>query len=221
MRALLPTGLAGAFAGFVLFVLAAPACTVSANVGDLDAVPDAASDGATSDAPTDGSTEGARDALGADALDDAVGTIDAGCGVDFPPQGGFIDVAPVQSNPPSYTGGAVVPGLYVLEAMRVYAASPLQGTMQVRERLRVRGSTTGGAFDVVTEARAPTGTFEAYPLHGETTQWTAGAGPVLFTTRECPAETFPDHLMNFQTDGLTLTITDPGLALERVYRRTP
>ena len=202
---------------FVPFVVVA--CTVSANVGDLGGggVLDAAGD-----APPD--SDGGLDALadspvtsdgGADA-DPA--PIDAGCGVTFGQRGGFVDVGIVMGPTPNLSGGTIVAGLYELTAMRVYFTGAESGTMQVRETMRVRGSSTAGAFDRLTEAQSATGSFQAYPLHGETHTFQTGAGPGIFVKPECPTEDF-ETSGRFDAKGDTLTLFDDLEFIERVYRR--
>ena len=204
---------------FVPFV--AIACTVSANVGDLGGggVLDAAGD-----APP-GSDGGLTDALAADSAVNGEGgpdadpaPIDAGCGVTFGHRGGFVDVGIVMGPTPNLTGGTIVAGMYELTALRVYFTGAESGTMQVRETMRVRGSTTAGAFDRLTEAQNATGSFHAYPLHGETHTFQTGAGPGIFVKPECPTEDF-ETSGRFDAKGDTLTLFDSFELVERVYRR--
>lgn len=195
------------------------ACTVSANVGDLggggvlDASGDAptSSDGGMTDAPED------PPPLDGGADGDPI-AIDAGCGVSFAQRGAFVDVGIVQGPTPSLSGGAIASGLYELTAMRVYFDGSQSGTMQVRETMRVRGSPSAGAFDRLTEARNATGSFQAYPLHGATITFLAGAGPTIFVTPECPKKDFETGA-RFDAKGDTLTLFDDATWTERVYRK--
>ncbi len=202
------------------------ACTVTASVGDLDAPAsvgdlDAPAGDAGSDVASVDGNQSDREDTGPSTSDtgtpDAPATIDAGCGVIFAQEASFIDIGLVQGPTPNLMGGAVVTGLYELIAMRVYFG-PHEGTMQVRETMRVRGSTTAGAFDRLTEARAATGTFVAYPIHGETITWNTGAGPAIFQSPECPVRSF-ESPHRFGVSGDTLTLFDDQDAIERVYRR--
>jgi hypothetical protein len=195
------------------------ACTVSANVGDLGGggVLDAADD---SSSANDGGTEPRLDsspANDAGADGDPV-PLDAGCGVSFPQRGSFIDVGIVQGPTPSLSGGNIVPGLYELTAMRVYFDGSQSGTMRVRETMRVRGSAAAGAFDRLTEARDATGSFQAYPLHGETLTYEKAAGPGIWLTPECPTKDFQTS-NRFDMKGDTLILFDDLEFVERVYRR--
>jgi hypothetical protein len=199
----------------IAFVVGALACTVGANVGDLDALP--SEDGGSTNASEAGTNDAAGQADVSTA--DVPEAIDAGCGVDFAQQANFVDVGVVQGPTPDLFGGAIAPGIYELTAMRVYFG-PSTGTMQVRETIRVRGSATAGAFDVLTEARAATGTFQSYALHGETITWQVGAGPVMFLASECPTVR-PEQGGRFDVKGDTLTLFDDMEAIERVYRRIP
>lgn len=197
-----------------------------ADVGDVDG-PDAGRD--PKDASGDVSSSGddapisSKDA-GTENLDASDGeepapAADAGCGVTLVQQAKFVDAEVVPGPTPDLKGGAFVPGTYTLVAMRIYGAGE-SGTMQVRETMRVRGSSTNGAFDRLTEARNATGSFEAYPLHGETITWDVSAGPSYFETTECPKK-FGDRSGRFEASNDTLTLFDNIDWIERVYQRLP
>ncbi|MCW5832428.1 MAG: hypothetical protein KIS78_08320 [Labilithrix sp.] len=206
------------FLGLLPLIAAwAIACTVGANVGELGAsASDAGEDGS---AATDGElvTEADASTSIVDAGRDAEPPIDAGCGVSFGQRGDFVDVGVVMGPPPNLNGGPIAAGLYELTALRVYFGAET-GTMQVRETMRVRGSTTAGAFDRLTEARNAVGSFEAYPLRGETHTFEVGAGPTIFVAPECPAPDL-EHGTRFDVTGTTFTLFDDVTATERVYRR--
>jgi hypothetical protein len=193
------------------------ACTVSANVGDLSATPaESGSDAPATDspaadgAPNDGATSDAEASI----------PIDAGCGVDFAHEGTSVDVQVQMASPPQFTGGTIVPGIYVLTAQNVYYAGTT-GTVRIRETMRLRGSATAGAIERLTEAEKPSGSFKAYPLHGETITWFAPSapnGPSFFLTPECPKKSF-QGTGEFSAVGDTLTLFDAKDAVERVYHR--
>ena len=200
--------------------MAAIACTVSANVGDLGGggIVDAAGDvPESSDAgPSDGHVDPAPEHDGGADADPT--PIDAGCGVAFAQRGSFVDVGIIQGPPPLLNGGTIAAGLYALTAMRVYYDGSQSGTMQVRETLRVRGSTTAGTFDRLTEARNASGSFVAHPLHGETITFQTAAGPTIFVKPECPKPDFETG-DRFDVQGDTLILFDESTWTERVYRR--
>jgi hypothetical protein len=188
------------------------ACTVRANVGALDAV--AADGGTEASIPHDARVDPTPDASTNDA---STPPLDAGCGVTFPQEASFVDVAASAGVPPSYAGGTIVLGTYELVEMRFFAAG-VTGTMQVRETIVVRGSPQQGAIDRLTEARNPTGTFAAYPLHGETSTWEAPNASFFFETPECPAKDF-NRTGRYEATSQTLTIFDDQDVVERKYRR--
>ncbi len=199
------------------------ACIVRADVGDIDG-PDSGAPDDPEDASATDTTAPSKDAGNTSDVDanDAGNLdpiVDAGCGVTFAQQADFIDVQVVQGSTPSLKGGSFTPGIYALVAMRGYG-SDKSGTMQVRETMRVRGSATNGAFDRLTEARNATGSFEAYPLHGETIVWDVLGGTSYFETMECP-KSFGDKSARFEASEDTLTLFDNADWIERVYQRLP
>ncbi len=193
------------------------ACTVSANVGDLSAT--SAESG--SDAPANDGGADAFPPSDAEAEDAADGSdaplLEAGCGVTLAQEASFVDVQVQMTGPPNFVGGTIVPGIYVLTAMNVYFAGTT-GTVRVRETMRVRGTSPAGAFDRLTEAQNPSGSFMGYPLHGETSTWRAPNGPIFFQTPECPTKSF-EGTGNFTAQGTTLSVFDGQRSVERVYRR--
>lgn len=201
-----------------LFPLAAIACTVSANVGDLDRSSD---DGGT-DAPSaevpqsDGDT---KDAAAPATTDDSASleAVDGGCGVVMPQYGKFFDIELVtKGNPPFPMGGTLQPGIYALLARRYYYSGDT-GTMSVRETLRIRGSSSAGSFERLVEAKNASGSFEAYPAHGESSTFEV-QGPALIVTPECPHDDL-QTTFQFETAGDGLTLFDNATSEERVYRR--
>jgi len=213
--------------GLCAFGVVAAACTVSANVGELEALPEGGANsgeaGVLGDATPspDGSLASSSDAGAPDGSPDPT-PIDAGCGVAFAhaTTSGFVDIQVINGPPPNANGGTIVLGTYVLITMRSYFAMHT-GTMQVRETIRVRGSVTAGAVDTLTEARSATGTFATYPLHGETFTWQrGGATPAFFITPECPKKDF-QKTGTFKSEADTLMIFDDETGFERVYRRVP
>lgn len=203
------------------------ACTVGANVGDLGgtAADGATAEGGTSadagDAATPGGDDGSSSSDGS-KLDTNAPPIDAGCGVTFghAATAAWIDVQIINGPTPNLSGGTIVQGTYALTAMRVYFGGQT-GTMKIRETIRIRGSSSDGTFDVLTEAQNATGTFNGYPLHGETINFTvAGSTPGLFTTPECPKKDFQVN-GRFDVKGDVLTWLDDERVIERVYTRVP
>lgn len=193
------------------------ACTVSANVGDLDR---AVGDGGTEASPE----SDAAGAEGSDAAADAkepiahsADVVDGGCGVVLPQHGKLVDIALVNGPPPSHSSeGTLTPGVYELTAVRVYFSGK-SGTMSVRETMRVRGSSAAGTFERLMEAKNASGTFEAYPQHGERATFEV-QGPALFVTPECPKDDF-ERISHFSSVGDTLSVFDNSTSEERVYRR--
>lgn len=194
--------------------LAVIACTVSANVGGLDVD---SRDAAEASSPNDASSDAPADAPAEEDVADAT-AFDAGCGIAFPQEASFVDVAVTTAVPPSYGGGTIAPGTYALVAMRAFMAGTT-GTMQVRETMVLRGSAEAGARERLTEARNATGSFKAYPLHGETSTWQAPSGPSFFETPECPTKSF-QTTGRYEASGDTLAIFDDVNVIERTYRRT-
>lgn len=205
------------------FPLIVAACTVSANVGDLDAIPsEDGTDAASPDAPV---APGApvTDA-GPDSGRSSPPSFEAGCGVTFVQQGTFFDVEVVHGVSPFLSGGAIVPGTYALVAMRVYDPEAT-GTMQIAETLRVRGSSSAGTLELLTESRSASGTFRAHPLRGERSTFEAAhasdvGDPSIFLTPECPTRDF-GQFHRFGTNGDELTFFSEEAMIERVYRRIP
>jgi hypothetical protein len=101
--------------------------------------------------------------------------------------------------------------------MRVYYGGQ-SGTMEVRETIRIHGSSSAGTIDRLTEARNASGTFQTYPLHGETTTYQTGAGPAFFVTPECPTPSF-QSTSEYGVGTDTLTLFDDADGIERVYQR--
>lgn len=198
--------------GLVLF-----ACTVRANVGALD--PDAAqtpADASTSDvAPGDAQPDDASTTT--DARDSGETGVDAGCGVTFPQEASFVDAAVTVGVPPSYAGGTIALGTYALVGMRFFSSAN-SGTMQVRETIVVRGAPAAGAIDRLNEARNATGTFEAYPLHGETVTWEAPNASFFLEAPECPQKDF-QRTGQYEATPQTLTIFSDRDVVERKYQR--
>jgi hypothetical protein len=191
------------------------ACTVSSNVGDLSAaVNESGSEAASDAASSDGALE---DSPASNA--DADLPLDAGCGVGFAQQGTFVDVQVRTGVQPSFAGGTIVPGMYVLTALDIFYSGNT-GTMQIRETMRVRGTNPAGTFDLLTEARNPSGSFTGYPLHGETITWNAPNASIFFQTPECPAA-MPEGTGNFSAQGESLTVFDAQEGIVRTYRRLP
>jgi len=186
------------------------ACVTRANVGDLEATPDASSNDA---APA---IDGARSDASS-ASDVSTPTIDAGCNVGFPQEGSVVDIAVINGAPPFLNGGGIVLGTYELTAIRVFAGGTT-GTARVRETIVVRGGATAGAIDRLTETTSATGSFKNVPLHGETVTWEAPSGPVFFQTNECPKKE-PERTGTFEANGTTLRIFDDQSVIEREYRR--
>jgi hypothetical protein len=198
----------------ILAGLAGAACTVAANVGDLGAAAPAetAAEGSASE-PADGAA--ITDATtGGDAL---APPADAGCGVDFAQEGTFVSVRSVIGAPPGYVGGTITAGTYVLTSLSYYAGG-VDGTLETRETLVVRGLPPVGAFERLTESRKPTGSLKALPIHGESSTWRTPNAQFLFETPECPTEAF-EITGQFTAQGTNLTLYDAENAVERVYRR--
>ena len=196
------------------------ACMVTANVGtELSAMPaesgsdgpPPANDGATPDvAIVDGATS------------DADGTaqpppVDAGCDVSFAQEATFVNAQALPGVPPSYVGGTIVAGTYVLTAMNAYNVHTA-GTVQIRETLRVRGPGLMGAFDRLTEAQNASGPFSASALHGESSTWRTPGASFFFETPQCPAQGLERH-GEFTTQGDTLRVIDLDNLVERIYQR--
>lgn len=203
---------------FWLLPLAAFACTVRANVGDLDrptndgGVESSEPDGNASRDASDERSEAARDASEPEAT-----VIDGGCGVVLPQQGKFFDIQlETHAQPPFPKGGTLTPGVYELTAQRYYYSGDT-GTMAVRETMRVRGSSSAGTLERLIEAKNASGTFEAYPLHGETSTFVIH-GQTIFITPECPSEDL-ERSLTFGVTGDSLTLFDSSTFEERVYRR--
>jgi hypothetical protein len=211
-------------------VLAFAACTVSANVGELD--PSASGDGGDASnnnniidgagggdddhasTPSDGNTN-------ADVTSPI--TIDAGCGVTFAQaaSASFIDIQIINGAIPDPQGGTIVQGMYALTTMRVYFTGNQSGTMQIKETINIRGSSSDGTFDVLTEAQNPSGSFTAYPLHGETITFSVqGMTPEVLTAHECPTKD-QNNQNRFEAQGNTLTLFDDMNQIERIYQRVP
>lgn len=191
------------------------ACVVTADVGDLGATPSDAGPGSSDGATPIGSDAGPPPDAATDATTPPV---DAGCGVAFAQEASFVDVQVVQGPTPFFNGGTIVPGTYALTSFRDYYPNR-QGTLQVRETMVVRGSSTVGVLERLTEARSASGSFEAYPLHGETTTYDAsGNTPGILTTPECPTKGF-QGTGTFQSGVDTLSLWDDSAQIERVYRR--
>lgn len=197
--------------------LAAFACTVSANVGDLDRAPVDGGAETTEERDANGNdVDGAKTPQ--DAEDEPVlGAVDGGCGVVLPPAEKFLDIEVVNDRPPpNPMGGTIAPGVYELVALRYYFSGK-SGTMAIRETMRVRGSASAGTFERLVEAKNASGSFKPFALHGETDTFEV-QGPVLFVTPECPKEGFEDA-REVGTSADALTIFDTSAGEERVYRR--